>query len=153
TSALSGATLSAADMATVSSISASTGGQSFAATSSDDLVNKLLGIIQAPPATVHESSAFRFFDTHDGGHFFTTSTVERDTVLATRPDMKFEGVGFQAFDDTAVDGSSAVYRFFDTHDGGHFFTVSADERDQVLATRPDMKFEGVGYYQFSGAQG
>jgi hypothetical protein len=106
-----------------------------------------------PPIPAHESDAYRFFDTHDGGHFFTTSTAERDQVLATRPDMHFEGVGYQAFDDTAVAGTSAVYRFFDTHDGGHFFTISSAERDQVIATRPDMHFEGVGYYEFANSQG
>ena len=95
---------------------------------------------------------FRFFDTQDGGHFFTTSTTERDTVLATRPDMKFEGVGFQAYD-AEKDGTAPVYRFFDTHDGGHFFTINPGERDTVLATRPDLKFEGIGYYKSATSQG
>jgi hypothetical protein len=89
---------------------------------------------------------FRFFDTHDGGHFFTTSTTERDQVLTTRSDMKFEGIGYKAIDPAAPDpDATPVYRFFDTHDGGHFFTTSTVERDQVLQTRPDLKFEGAGY--------
>ena len=37
-----------------------------------------------------------------------------------------------------------VYRFFDTGDGTHFFTADASERDQLLATRPDLTYEGVG---------
>jgi hypothetical protein len=91
---------------------------------------------------------FRFFDTHDGGHFFTTSTAERDQVLATRKDMNFEGVGYNAVNPTSSDPNAApVYRFFDTHDGGHFFTTSTTERDQVEMTRADMKFEGIGYYE------
>jgi len=96
---------------------------------------------------------FRFFDIHDGGHFFTTSSVERDQVLATRPDLRFEKVGYDAVNPASNDPHAApVYRFFDTHDGGHFFTISLTERDQVLATRPDLKFEGVGYSEHATQQ-
>lgn len=98
------------------------------------------------------SNAFRFFDTRDGGHFFTTSVLERDQVLATRPDLRAEGVAFQALT-TAAQGGSPVFRFFDTRDGGHFFTISAQERDQVLATRPDLRFEGVAFYEYATSQG
>src|SRR5882672_5356361 len=87
------------------------------------------------PATLGRP-VFRFFDSHDGGHFFTTSSIERDQVLATRRDMKFEGVGYDAVNPASNDPNAApVYRFFDTHDGGHFFTISQAERDQVLNTR------------------
>ncbi len=110
----------------------------------------------AIPATVPSGTpvdVFRFFDIHDGGHFFTTSPVERAAVLATRPDLRSEGVGFEAFADAKIAGTTAVFRFFDTHDGGHFFTASPVERDVVLATRPDLRFEGIGYYEFAAPQG
>jgi uncharacterized repeat protein (TIGR03803 family) len=96
---------------------------------------------------------FRFFDTQDGGHFFTTSVAERDQVLATRQDMTFEGIGYDAVNPSANDpNATPVYRFFDTQDGGHFFTISAAERDQVLATRPDLQFEGIGYDEHATQQ-
>jgi len=96
---------------------------------------------------------FRFFDSHDGGHFFTTSTAERDQALATRKDMNFEGVGYNAVGPASNALSAApVFRFFDTHDGGHFFTTSAAERDQVQMTRADMNFEGVGYSEHTSQQ-
>ena len=109
-----------------------------------------------PPPITHATlgrPVFRFFDTHDGGHFFTTSAAERDQVLATRGDMNFEGVGYNAVDPASSDPNAApVYRFFDTHDGGHFFTISQAERDQVLNTRPDLKFEGIGYSEHAAQQ-
>ena len=75
---------------------------------------------------------FRFFDTHDGGHFFTTSATERNQVYTAPEDMNFEGVGYNAVDPATADPNAApVFRFFDTHDGGHFFTISTAERDQV----------------------
>ena len=110
--------------------------------------------IKVTPVTLGPQPVFRFFDTHDGGHFFTTSTAERDQVLATRKDLNFEGVGYDAVDPASNDPNAApVYRFFDTHDGGHFFTTSAAERDQVLATRKDLNFEGVGYSEHTTRTG
>lgn len=102
---------------------------------------------------VHISDAFRFFDKNEGGHFFTTNINERDTVLATRPDLVLESGGFKAFDDAQVAGTAPVFRFFDSKDGGHFFTISTTERDQVLSTRPDLKYEGVGFYESQASQG
>ena len=55
---------------------------------------------------------------------------ERCHVCRSRPDTEPATVG--------------VYRFFDTLDGTHFFTANSSERDQLLATRPDLAFEGVG---------
>ncbi len=42
-------------------------------------------------------------------------------------------------------GYAPVYRFFNTVAGGHFFTTSAAERDQVIASMPQYRFEGTGF--------
>ncbi|MCK2056351.1 carbohydrate-binding domain-containing protein [Methylobacterium sp. 37f] len=89
---------------------------------------------------------YRFFNTKTGGHFFTTSEGERDQVIATNQDYRLEGVGFYDF---VVDKGAAteeVYRFFNTKTGGHFFTASEGERDQVIATNQDYRFEGIAFY-------
>jgi predicted Zn-dependent protease len=96
---------------------------------------------------------FRFFDLHDGGHFFTTDLAEFQGVLTTRTDLKFEGIEFKAVNPLRTDPNAApIYRFFDSHDGGHFFTASAAERDGVLKTRPDLSYEGVGYSEHISKQ-
>lgn len=72
---------------------------------------------------------FRFFDTHNGSHFYTISASERDQTVASRPDLTLEGVGLNA-DTPATDPSAApVFRFFDTRSGSHFYTASTAERD------------------------
>jgi Repeat of unknown function (DUF5648) len=82
--------------------------------------------------------------------FSTTSTIERDQVLATRPDLKFEGAArYEHL--TGLNGDAAVYRLFKTSSGNHFSTSNATERDTVLATRNDMKFEGIAFYTPTGA--
>lgn len=107
------------------------------------------GVVEQVP----DFDVFRFFNTRDGGHFFTLNVGERDQVLATRPDLRPEGVGFDGFTSATLSGTAAVFRFFNTRDGGHFFTQSTTERDQVLATRPDLRFEGIAFYEFTASQG
>jgi hypothetical protein len=91
------------------------------------------------------SEVYRFFNTQDGGHFFTANAGERDDIMRSRPDLVFEGVAFHE-QSGPKDGYVPVFRFFDTHDGGHLFTSSASERDSLLATRPDLSPEGVAFY-------
>ncbi len=42
-------------------------------------------------------------------------------------------------------GDAAVFRFFDTTVGTHFYTADAGERAH-LGTRPDLADEGVAFY-------
>lgn len=95
---------------------------------------------------VATEEVYRFFNTRTGGHFFTTSESERDEVIATNRDYRLEGVGF--FDFIVDQGTSTeeVYRFFNTNTGGHFFTASESERDQVLATNQAYRYEGIAFY-------
>ena len=94
------------------------------------------------PGTV---PVYRFFDTHAGTHFFTSSSSERDGLIAHRPDLTFEGTGFYEHQ-TAKPGDSAVFRFFDSINGTHFYTSSESEHTAILASRPDMISEGVAFY-------
>ena len=95
-----------------------------------------------------EVSIDRFFDKTDGTHFFTASAAETATIMATRSDLAYEGVGLHGYATAAASPSSeAVFRFFDTADGTHFYTASTSERDALAATRSDMTFEGTAFYE------
>lgn len=88
---------------------------------------------------------YRFFDGVHGTHFYTDSLIERDSVVASRSDLSFEGVAF--YEDGADRGGDVpVYRFFDRGDGTHFYTSSDGERATILATRPDLLDEGISFY-------
>ncbi len=88
---------------------------------------------------------FRFFDTNNGSHFLTASSVERDSLQTTRPDLTFEGIAFYEHTSPGAN-DTAVYRFFDTTTGSHFFTPSQTERGSVIATRADLVNEGIAFY-------
>ncbi len=112
----------------------------------------LLPTAASPPGAPDDgASVFRFFDTGSGTQFLTASPAERASILATRPDLISEGVGFGAA--AAADATgSPVFRFFDTVHGTHFFTSSTAERDQVAATRADLRFEGVAFDEYAAPE-
>jgi len=93
---------------------------------------------------------YRFYNTQTGAHFYTASEAERDNVRQTLPQFSYEG---NSYDSNAVVGQSAgataVYRFFNTTTGTHFYTASEAEKDSVLATLPQYSFEGVSYYAYN----
>ena len=96
---------------------------------------------------------FRFFDSNYGTHFFSSSTSEKDLIVGTRPDLVYEGVGLQSVDPASNDPNAApVFRFFDSSYGTHFFTSSVDERDSVIASRPDLLYEGTGFIEHNVQQ-
>ncbi|WP_156648084.1 Ig-like domain-containing protein [Methylobacterium sp. Leaf88] len=104
-------------------------------------------------ASVQAEEVYRFFNTNTGGHFFTVSENERNIVQTSDPVYRAEGIGFGALEAKSVAGAEEVYRFFNTKTGGHFFTTSEFERDQVIQTAPDYRPEGIGFYEFEADQG
>lgn len=89
---------------------------------------------------------FRFYNLRNGSHFFTASQAERDTVVATWPDVwSYEGVAYSVNLDNAAN-IHPLYRFYNRARSTHFYTASAAERDMVIATWPDVfTYEGIAY--------
>jgi len=89
---------------------------------------------------------FRFYNLRNGSHFFTASQVERDTVVATWPDVwAYEGVAYSVNLDN-VANVDPLYRFYNRTRSTHFYTASVAERDMVIATWPGVfTYEGIAY--------
>lgn len=92
---------------------------------------------------------YRFWSDRLQGHFYTISEFERDKVIRTWPETwTYEGSRYDAFK-TQQPGTVPLYRFWSERLGGHFYTVSAAERDRVIRTWPDVwAYEGVAYYVY-----
>lgn len=101
--------------------------------------------------TAPEASIYRFLNSQTGSHLYTRSLTERDTILNTLPQYRFEGPVFGAWQATTT-GLFPVYRFANTANGTHFFTISETEKNNVLATAPYMHLEGAAYYASKTAQ-
>ena len=113
-----------------------------------DLRYEGVGLHALDPAHIDASATavYRFFDLSTGTHFMTASATERDALLGSRPDLVFEPNSTLFEHATAQAGDTAVYRFFDSQSGAHFFTADPAERASILATRPDMTLEGIAFY-------
>lgn len=99
--------------------------------------------VSAPSSSL--TPAYRFYNTKSSGHFFTTSTAERDNVIANLPFLSYEGPAFLT-SSTNVNGLSPVHRFYNTQTGVHLYTISEAERANVAANLPTFKYEGIAYY-------
>jgi hypothetical protein len=95
---------------------------------------------EAPPTS--RSAVYRFYNASTGAHFYTTSAAERDQVIATLKNFAYEGVAFYAYTSALNSGTSPVYRFYNRDSGSHFYTISAAEKDWVIATLKNYVYEG-----------
>lgn len=96
---------------------------------------------------------YRFWSSTLSSHFYTIDPGERDHILTTYPTeiWQLEGVVFYAYPDGLQPADARpVYRFWSGQHGTHFYTISEDEKDFVIATYPSYTwaYEGVVWYAF-----
>lgn len=130
----------------IASASSTSPNGTFAGTAANPIAqgSATLRILNDDPNPFGTVDVYRFFETRTGTHFYTPSVVERDTVQATLPHYRLEGVGFQAVPNQP--GADPVYRFFKPETGTHFYTPSVAERDSVLKNLPNYIYEEIGFY-------
>ena len=98
---------------------------------------------------------YRFFETSGQTQFYTTSEVERDSVIANLPNYEYEGESFIGAPNPGnndVAGVTPVYRLFNTSTGVHLYTASEVERDFVVENLSNYVPEGISYYGYESQQ-
>ncbi len=93
----------------------------------------------AEKATAVPGPVYRFAKISNGAYFFTGSPAEKETILVSYPDFRYEGIAYLRTGDAS---GQPVYRFANLGNGGYFYTASVAERDFVRNTRPDLRYEG-----------
>ncbi len=90
---------------------------------------------------------YRFYNRASGSHFYTASPSEAGVVTASLADIfSYDGETYRVSPVSAAD-KVAVYRFYNIRSGSHFYTASATERDNVMATLAGVyTYEGVGFW-------
>ena len=88
---------------------------------------------------------YGFVDVVAQRQLFTTSAIERDSVIQNLPQYRFQGVAFLGGD--AVTGDP-VYRFFNTSTYQHLYTASEAEKDAVMQL-DNYDFEGISFYGYT----
>ena len=100
-------------------------------------------------------TVYRFFETSGQTQFYTTSEVERDSVIANLPNYEYEGESFVGASNPEVNditGVTPVYRLFNTSTGVHLYTASEIERDSVIENLPNYTSEGISYYGYESQE-
>ncbi len=95
----------------------------------------------------NSSPLYRLYNRKNGSHFYTASCAERDMIVSKWGDTyTYEGVVYNVAASSAA-ACTPVYRFYNTRNGSHFFTVSAAERDTVISKLgATYSYEGVCFY-------
>ena len=96
---------------------------------------------------------YRFFRTDTQTQFYTTSEVERDSILNNLPQYELEGVSFVGAPSVdPLTGTSPVYRFFNQDTGIHLYTADENERAFVEQNLDNYVLEGTPYYGYDTQQ-
>ena len=80
---------------------------------------------------------YRVYNPNTGEHFYTGSTVERDSLTALG--WQYEGVAWNA----PVEFGAPVYRYFNPNSGDHHYTMSSEEGADMVAA--GWIYEGVAW--------
>ncbi|MEM6611527.1 MAG: peroxidase family protein [Cyanobacteria bacterium P01_C01_bin.72] len=83
---------------------------------------------------------YAFTNEDNGSQLFTIDGNEVNTLLNGDFDLVFEGVVFYAYNNE-IEGTEAVYRFFNAEEQSYFYTASASERQDFIED-PDFVREG-----------
>ena len=98
-------------------------------------------------ATVHTVPVYRFWSARFKGHFYTISENEKNSIIANLShDWSYEGVTYHVYSSYVVD-SMPVYRFWSPRYRHHFFTISEQEKNNIIANLSfDWNYEGIAFY-------
>ncbi|MGO4974062.1 hypothetical protein [Bifidobacterium boum] len=82
---------------------------------------------------------YRLYNRFTGEHFYTSSSVERDSLV--KVGWRSEGTGW-----VAPKSGAPVYRLYNPYvaGGDHHYTMSVKERDALV--KAGWRAEGTGWY-------
>ena len=108
----------------------------------------------------------RFFNAEKGFYFYTSNESEY-TAASYRAasgregyEYEYEGERFtvlasnkDSLTGLPVEGVKPVYRFFNTENGEHFYTIEESEKNNIIENSSDYIFEGAHFYAFDSPSG
>ncbi len=107
-----------------------------------------IGAFEYAPSYSVVHPVYRFWSDTFGHHFYTLNQQERNHIMETyaAKQWRYEGVAFRAFPLAQCQGDR-VYRFWSDVFRGHFYTISTQERDYIMASYADnvWRYEGEAY--------
>jgi hypothetical protein len=102
------------------------------------------------PGNPSRVPVYRFWSPVLNTHFYTAQEAEKEAIKAKYPDVwTYEGIAYHALPGETKPNSAPVYRFWSDVLGGHFYTISEAERDNLINEYPDVwEYEEIAWYAF-----
>ena len=113
-----------------------------------------VGDVTADPDSIG-STVYRFLNEDTGVHLYTTSEVERDSILNNLPNYVLEGSNNSGATYASVDALTGnpepeqVYRFLNEDTGTHLYTVSEVEKESVEANLDNFSLETESFFAYT----
>jgi len=87
-----------------------------------------------------KTGIYRLYNTKTGGHLYTRGVADRDKILKKYKDFEFTDNMPAFYASLTDDGTTPIYRLYNTKRGGHFYAVGTANRDEVLDRWKDFEF-------------
>jgi subtilisin family serine protease len=94
---------------------------------------------------------YRFWSNAKQGHFFTSNSTEKDSIIANDESWQYEGEAYKAFNESSAE-ITQIYRFWSNSKQHHFYTASESEKNSTIANDKSWNYEGVAYYAYATEQ-
>ena len=98
---------------------------------------------------------YRFYSPTSGSHFYTMSEEEKDYIIANYSAVfSYEGIAWYAYETSNhPEDTLPVYRFYSPLNGSHFYTISEEEKDYIIANYSAVfSYEGIAWYAYEFAK-
>ena len=124
-------------------------------TSNDEELEKIVLVptnesIEFLQSTDSKVDVYRFFNKDTGGHFYTSSEAEKDSIVTNLPNYSLEGVSYEAVDPlTGGDNSGVVHRFRNQNTGVHIYTIDEIERSFIAENLSNYEYEGEAFAAYT----
>ena len=113
-----------------------------------------VGDVTADPNSIG-STVYRFLNEDTGVHLYTTSEVERDSILNNLPNYILEGSTSEGSTYVSVDALTGnpepeqVYRLLNKDTGTHLYTISEIEKESVEANLDNFSLETESFFAYT----
>jgi V8-like Glu-specific endopeptidase len=141
----------------------------FSCIRSDITTSNFVNVTFALGATEPGSSGSPLYRTVSGSRYLTGQLYGGDSSCSNRGGSNEYGrfdvsyrkglnawlggnvttAGSSAASGAGASGRSAVYRFYNSQTGAHFYTISAVERDSVIANLKQFHYDGPAFYSYT----
>jgi hypothetical protein len=105
---------------------------------------------EIPSVDRDKSEVYRFVESETQGEYYTTSEIERDSLINNEPNYELKEVSFLSAPEPEsqkdLDGVTPVYRFISNDTGAYLYAVS-DEL-AVMDKNFDYSFGGIAFYGY-----